>query len=87
MLTASMGYDLHPQNEHGRPSQHEERHMYAHASPVGTDLALCCGSRHVRVLVLPYFCGERALRQEWDDAFSGHPGDEVVVWLPWDDQH
>jgi hypothetical protein len=73
-MGAAMGYELH--------LSHDEHFM-----PRGTDLTLCSGRRHVRVLTVPYFCGERTLRDEWNVVFHGHRDDGVVVWLPWDDQH
>lgn len=63
-----------------------QQHHDAHFLPMGTDLMLCSGHRHVRVLALPYFCGERTLRAEWDVVFHSHDDDEVVVWIPADDE-
>jgi hypothetical protein len=72
-MTATMGYDLHQLHD-------------GHFMPMGTDLALCSGQRHVRVLTVPYFCGERTLRDEWNVVFRGRDHDEVVIWLPADDE-
>jgi hypothetical protein len=72
MITAIMGYELHQQHD-------------KHFMPVGTDLTLCSGRRHVRVLTVPYFCGERTLRNEWNGVFHD-PDDDAVVWISGDDE-
>jgi hypothetical protein len=70
MMAVTMGYDLHI---------HEAQFV-----PDGTDLALCSGRRHVRVLTVPYFCGERTLPHEWNMVFHRRGDDQNVVWIPWD---
>jgi hypothetical protein len=47
-----------------------------HPLRVGTNLVLCHGTRHVRVLSLPDACGKNVLLGEWEGSF----GEEFVVW-------
>jgi hypothetical protein len=71
-MAVTMGYELnHPHD--------------GQTVPQGTNLTLCSGHRQVRVLTLPAFCGERSLRQEWDYVFRGRGEDDIVIWLPWDE--
>ncbi len=74
-MAATMGYELHP--------HHDEHFM-----PQGSDLTLCSGQRHVRVLTVPYFCGERTpCATNGTGSLHGHGEDQVVVWIPWDGEH
>ena len=44
-----------------------------HAIHDGTDLLLCRGTRHVRVLTLPYLCNNRRLLRGWTACLGDEP--------------
>lgn len=50
-----------------------------HPLRLGTDLGLCRGSRHIRVLSLPNKCHRKILLNWWEDSF-GDSG--LVMWPP-----
>lgn len=50
-----------------------------HPLRLGTDLGLCRGLRHIRVLSLPTRCHRKILLDWWEDSF-GDSG--LVAWPP-----
>ena len=50
-----------------------------HPLRYGTDLVLCHGTRHIRVLSLPTDCGKNELLGRWEDCFGT---EDIVVWPP-----
>jgi hypothetical protein len=65
----------------------EERHLHGKRQRrirrEGTTLILGSG-RHVRVLTLPGFCGQRLLPRQWEACFGAEEVDGVEVWWPYE---
>jgi hypothetical protein len=55
-------------------------HHFIH---IGTDLILCRGTRHVRVLTLPSLCGNRRLLNGWTSCLGDEPDTEPDTLAEW----
>jgi hypothetical protein len=60
-----------------------EPHHFIH---VGTDLVLCHGTRHVRVLTLPSMCSNHRLLRGWTSCLGDDEPGIAIEWPPQTDR-